>query len=659
MAGADKRIELSPAGGLGLLDRAAKFLIRFDELETATRPQDETGVCEEFDVTLTTAPTVMPSKVAAALGRGRLFNGATMAIASRDREPGATLLTRDMSIQVVLTWDAVAQAAAAIPGTIISRGVGGSAAEYVGYGLRIDAVDPSTFTGLIRWYWQDVAGVERLQTGAQVVITPGQYTMITATRRWVSPTQVELAYYVGDQPIGVVTSANGSIGGGTTGLLQIGCRTIAGVNGAFLVGTLDELMVLDRELCQEEVEATWLRITRYQPLGVGLFKDMIDDGFPISDVPASDVQLDIRMTGHALGLAGANTETLRNDFLPQRAYGSTLEQWERAVAVTPQPSISRSTPERRARVLARLRQRLGISIPGLEQALASLVDGAVDDLEFIAFSNQIDSDFTAIDPVRWDTEPSTAAISVVGGAASFQPGPGSFLMNGTTWPPSWVRMRQVVGGDAREAHALVKLVFTTPQSGGEAGIYFENAARRDYLLLGLRDVAGSFKVYTQSIAGGVASAAVEQATIGANPAAIWLHLYMPPAGAGILPEGFSTWKAAWSTTSATAGFTISPNITHPTTAQWSGCYVRSISALGAGPRADFDDHTLYMPFSGRPFNAYVMLDQALGFAPDKQAAASVIAAIRHAFTHATFITRPVFLAGDPDSRAGLDPTGGY
>jgi hypothetical protein len=305
-------------------------------------------------------------------------------------------------------------------------------------------------------------------------------------------------------------------------------------------------------------------------------------------------------------------------------------------------------------VVSRLRPKPGITIPGVSEALADLVDGGVDDLEFIAFSNQIDSDFTTIDPLRWDTEPSTASISVVAGAASFQPGAGTFFLE----DDMWIRMRQTVGGDGKEAHALVKLVFTTPQSGSEAGVYFENAGTGDRILLGLRDLAGSFRIYTQQVMAGVVQASVQQAVIGANPAAIWLHLYQR-TDVGLLPEGDAFWQAAWSVTSATTGFASTADIIHPRVAHWSGLYLRSLVPLGAGPRADFDDHVLYMPFSGRPFNAYVLLDRGLGFSPDVSGARSVIASIKHAFTHATFITSPVLLAGDPDSGAGLAPCGGY
>jgi hypothetical protein len=647
-AGADKKIEFSPAGALGLVDRSAKFLIRFDELETATRPQDETGVCEEFDVTVTPVATTMPTKVAAVLGRGRLFNAATMGMSARDKDPGATLLTRDMSIQVVMSWDAVAQNAAGIPGTIISRGLGGAAAEYVCYGLRIVVSDVATFKGTVRWFWQDVAGANKTQDGAEFVLLPGQYSMLTATRRWISPTSVELNYYIGDQLIGTVASPDGSIGGGTTGAMQLGYRTSGGVNQAFLAGTLDELMVVDRELTAEEVEGTWLRITKYQPYGVRLFKDMFDPDFPVSDVADSDPQLDIRMTGHALGYAAAQAENLRAYFLPQRAYGSTLEQWEQAVAVTPKPI--QGIAERRARVLARLRQRRGVSIDGLKDALAELLDCDPDDLEFIAYNNLVTDDFsTAINPVLWDLTP-TGCATTVSGKARFAPGAGTYLFDGAH--RDWKTMARPIGQSSiptgfGNEHVIAKLVVSTPQNNFEAGVWFGDKSIGNYILLGLRQ-DGVFKIVAETFVANISQGVTLLATPGANPAATWFHLWEHASG---------QWTAAWAFTSGIGPFAFSAPIAHPSLVHWGGLYIRSIAAVGAGPVADFDEFQLYMPNGTRAFNAYVFRDPGLGGSPDLEGARSVIRAIKHAFTHATIITSRAVLSADPTTPCDQGPMG--
>jgi hypothetical protein len=633
-AGSDKRISYDPPGAIGLVDQEAVFTIRFNETDSSTKPQDDGLVCNDFDTTLV-GNTAMPALVPAAVGRGRLFDGATTGIGARDRVSGATLLTRDMSIQAILSWDAAGQLAAAVPGNIISRGLGTSPAEYIGYRLRLDVVSAPTFTGLLRWAWMDIGGTEHLQAGAQVTITPGQFTMLTATRRWVSPTQVELRYYVGDQLIGSVTSADGSIGGGTTGAIQIGYRSTAGVNSNWYAGIIDEIQIVDRELVLEEIEATWLRITRYQVLGTQLFLENHDQGFPMSTDPGSDVQLDTRMVGQSLGFAAAHIEDLRANFLPTRAYGRNLELWEQLVR--PVVGGSPDVQARRDRVVARLRQRRGVSIPGLQDALVDLVDADVNALEFLAFDNRWSDAFNTISSLRWDLTPASASLATptaTAGSARFAPGAGSFTMQGDEGV--WLAIAAGVSRSSELStnqgeHALAKMTMTTPQSGLESGVWFGNRATSSYVLLGLRDTAGSFQVVTESFVGRVSQGLVVRDTLAGNPAAIWLHLY----------NTGTSWQAAWSIVSRTSGYATSATFAGPNQVHWSGCYLRSIGAIGA-PVVNFDDFTLWTPNGSRSLVAYVYRNPALGGAPDIEGSQSVIRAIKHSFTEGGIITSKTF-----------------
>lgn len=642
---ADKLLSFDPPGAIGLVYSDAAVLLRFDETEDAIRPKDDAGGLNDLDVVTGLA---LPAVTSGACGRARAFNGSSgTGLVSQDQDSGSTLFTRDLTIQAIARWDAPRQASYGSLGTLVQRGYGfavGGSAETRSYALVIDTAGLPAGQGRLQWQWQDVAGAGHVQVGA-VFTAPIGFAMYTATRRWVSPTEVLLRYFVGDVLIGEEVSANGSIGGATIGTMQIGASAMLVGFGRYFVGDVDELAIIGRELTPEEIEATWLRISKYQPLGRQLLVEMHDPGFPLPSDPGSDVQMDLRMIGHGLGFAAALAEQVRTDILPQRAYGSVLDDWEEVVRATPAPPRDYET--RRARVLARLRQRRGCSIDGIKDILPGLLgEATVDDLEFIAFSNKLTDDFSTFNPLKWDVK---VGVNTVSGKATFTPGPGTYTFDGLT--RDWITMRQTAGGDGRQARQLVKMVWSTPQSNAEAGIYFENATTNDYLLLGLRDLAGSFRIETESFIAGVSQGVVQQAIIGANPAAIWLHLYQTTT------DGI--WKAAWSTTSATAGYTVSGDITHPTVAHWAGCYLRSLSALGGGPVADFDDHILYVPFSGRAFNAYVLLDRDLGFTPDVAGANSAISGIKHAFTHAAFITSREFLAGDEDSGAGLTPAGGY
>jgi hypothetical protein len=639
--GADKGFTFDPPGAIGLWFDDARVMLRLHESDAMVRPKDEVGALADLDV----APGgLLPYVVPAAMGLGKRFLPASLtALAAKDLAGGSSLVTRDCTVMAILSWDVAAQNTAGSPGTIVCRGADGSAAEYVAYQLSLSVVSAANRTGSIAWSWQDTAGATHAQTGAQFTCPTG-FMLLTATRRWNSPTSVTSRYYIGDLLLGEVTSANGSIGGGVTGTFFLGAAGGAAPTSVF-AGIIDELAVFDREMCQEEIEDTWFRITLYQPLGVQLFKEMHDPGFPQSNEPGSDVQLENRWVGMSLGFAASRIENIRRNLVPQRSYGQTLIDWETALRPTPQPG--QSLDQRRERVVARLRQHLGSSIPGLQGMLSGLLGGAdPSQLTFLAFSNTWTDGFATINALRWDRNTaSAAAISAAGGGARFLPGAGTF-----TAPTTWISMRRSIDS-AKQAQQIVKLVMTTPQSGLEAGIFFGDASLGNYILLGLRDVAGSFQIFTEKFAGGVSTgAAVSQATLGANPAALWLWLGQTTTD--------GTWSVQWSTTSATSGFTAAVNLTHPTAAQWAGCYLRSTGAIGA-PQVDFDDHLLRLPYGLSPLNAWVVLDAVLGFSPDIPGSRQVAGTVKHSYVDGGFATTLAVTYDDPDNGYANAPYGGY
>lgn len=641
-AGGDKGFTFDPPGAIGLVFDDAKVMLKLHDPDPSVRPKDEAGALQDLDVAPGgSAPYVVP----AAMGLGRRFVPAfASSLAAKDLAGGSSLATRDCTVMAILQWDVAAQAAAASTiGSVVCRGLGSSSAEHIAYELRLAVVNAGTRVGAIFWRWQGVAGGLFDQAGVQFTCPTG-FTLLTATRRWQSPTLVVCRYYIGDVLLGEVESPDGDIGGGATGTFLLGTNNDAAPDKANFAGVIDELAVFDREMCLEEIEDTWLRITTYQPLGVQLYKELHDPGFPQSREPGSDVQLENRWVGMALGFAASRFENIRRNLLPHRAYGQVLADWETALRPTRQPN--QSLDARRERVLARLRQHLGSSPPGLQGMLDGLLGGgAPSDLQFLAFSNTLVDAFATINALRWDRNTaSAAAISAVAGAASFQPGAGTF-----TAPASWISMRRSVD-DARQAQQIVKLVLTTPQSGAEAGIFFAEAAAGNYILLGLRDVAGSFQVWTETFAGGVSTGATLRATLGANPAALWLWLGQTTTD--------GTWSVAWSTTSGTAGFTAPVTLTHPSAAYWAGCYLRSTGAIGAA-RADFDDHLVRIPFGLSPLNAWVVLDQALGHTPDIPGARQVVETVKHLYVNGTFTTTPAVTYDDPDNGYDTAPLGGY
>ena len=224
---------------------ATLALLRFREADVSLLPSDDVGNLGDLGVdTGLTLPPVVP----AFTGFGRSFgNGA--AVDGPDVVPGATLATRDVTVRAILSWDLTGQAALGQPGTIVARGKGTTAAELVSYGVELRVVNAGLRIGELRMWWQDTAGNVKTQLGGQFVApSSAAFMMVTAVRHWVSSSQVEVRYYVGDQLIGDLVSVDGDIAGGTTGTFCVGVRYTAGAAGRFLVGVIDELQVVPLRL---------------------------------------------------------------------------------------------------------------------------------------------------------------------------------------------------------------------------------------------------------------------------------------------------------------------------------------------------------------------------------------------------------------------------
>lgn len=666
--GGDKVLAYDPPGAIGLVDPTAIVHLSFNENDSDTRPQDDAGGLLDLDPQAATSTLTMPVVMDAPLGRGRWFRPTTRTgLIAKDRAP-TTLITRDVTIQVVLSWEAAAQAAAAgQKGTILSRGTSTSGLG-VGYGLRLEVFDVPSSTATLRMFWSRSNGSEAPTPGVTVQIAAGRFTMLTATRRWISPTQVVLRYYVGDTLIGELTTVEGDVFGTLNDVTTVGVQASAGVFGNFYAGVIDALMVMPRELCAEEIECTWLRLTRYQPLGVRMYREQWDPGFPISQDIHSDAQKEIAMFGQVLGYCASRIENLRANFVPQRAYGTVLEDWEKAVEVTPQPV--QGIDDRRARVLARLRQRKGVSIPGIQDALSDLIDADVSELEFIAYSNTIVDGFdTQIDPVLWDFVPAGAATWNAGTARMVLP-VGSADMTGEV--KNWKTIAQPIcdpvtanpgsvlgrlGGES----VFAKVMLQVPQNNLDAGVWAGNRATGTYILLGIRQAGGFLQVIGETFVNhvSVASVAIDAPFAGA-PSALWLHLKQDDTMGG--------WVGQWSSVSPTqlgsidgvgTFRTLIGSGVQPTAdvVNWGGCYVRTIgSPLSAPATVAFDDFQVRMPNGTRPMSAYVFLDGSLGN-PDLEGAHSVLQSIKHAYTEATIITSRAVLCDNPGSGCDRGPMG--
>lgn len=627
---------------------ATKLLFRFDETVDLVRPAD---TMRNLDDLMIEAGLVAPAIASAAIGRGRRFVAATgHGYRALDTVAGSTLLTRDCSVQAIVNWQLAAQNTAGNPGTLYARGKGTAAAEYMSAGIELRVVNAAVTVGEIRWQWQDTAGVLKTQTGGHFQPHASEYQLLTATRRWISATEVVLRYYLGDRLLSEVISVDGSIGGGTTGTTSIGARFTGGAWARFLDGTIDELRVVDYELSLEEIAATFQRITVQQPRGYQLLVELHDPGFPISSDGASRVQRETRQWGHGLGFAAAQAENIRN-VLPHRAYGDVLAEWETVTKQSPKPSDSVDT--RRARIVARLRRTDGVTLTGVGSALRELVDTDPANLEILAFDQTIREGFTALAAERWRVDPA-ADFTILASALRVQPAAGTYSALA-----DWRTALVDIGGDGRGARVLCKITPTTFPSGSEAGVLLGNRITHSYVAAYLAYYGGNYFITSTSYVAGIATATIGTVDLGAvKPANVWIAIENAAApGIDAIPTP-SNFTIRYSVTSAIAGFVTVGVIAFGTLMHYAGTLYKTSGAIATAADVRFDDAVIRAPGGSRSMFFYVYRNPTLPGRLDYVGANSIIRALKQAHTHAAVITSKSLLCDDASSLCDSGPMGG-
>lgn len=636
--------------------------LRFDEDITAARIHDAAGSLADLDIA---AGLVMPPVIEGITGRARSFDAVIgHGVQSADRVSGTTLANRDVTVQAIMRWDVAAQNTHGNPGTLIVRGKGNAAAEYHDFGIELRVVNAAALIGEIRFLWQDTAGVLKTQIGGHFQAS-SSWIMVTATRRWVSSTEVLLRYYLADELLAEVSSVDGSIGGGTTAVTSLGSRFTGGAYARFLAGAVDQVRVLDRELTHEEIRATWDRIATIQPRSLALVRDLHPPGFPISDNPASRVQRETMIWGNALGYAAAQAENVRANIRPNRAYGETLEQWEQ---VTGQATkLGDSIEVRRARVVARMSQRKGISIEGVKQALAPLVDTDVSNLSLLAFDQTVTEPFNSLRGELWDVEPA-AEFSINAGTLRLQAAAGTYNFTGQI--RTWKTARMSIGGDGRGVHIIAKINPTTLPLQSCAGVFLGDYARGNFVLLEVKHTGGvgGSKIQTEVFRNWVSTGAPVQQGNCTEDATVWLHLSQTGLSqtgpAFIAPAaGIGPFSCRFSEVSGVAGFVDGAFPVEAVQAtQWAGLHFRgepSGSISSTATDISFDDLVVRAPAGERSFHLYVYRDPALPGRPDLIGANNVISGLRQSHTHAAVVTGLSVLCDDETTGCDIGPTGGF
>lgn len=632
---------------------------RFDEANTEVRPSDEIGGLADL---ITPIGFTSPAVVDAFTGFGRQI-GFLKPMQAADIVAGSTLATRDVTVQAILQWDFDTQVAVGSVGAIIMRGIAdGTAGEVVSFGVELRVVNAASRIGELRFRWQEGVGIDRVQSGGQFVVPTSGYMMLTATRHWISANEVELQYYVGDQLVGTQLSITGIIGGATTGTTTVGARKSGGVFSDYFVGILDELRVLNYHVTQEEVEATWLRLSKWQPSGYSMIRQLFQPRAPISDDPASRVQKLFRGIGHAIGYASAQIDNMHRNLLPDRAYGPVLERWER-ITKTP-PKETDTIVQRRRRVVGHLSQRQGVSPPGVRAATADLLQLAQSQIELLAFSNDITEDFTTFSNRRWWANPA-AQFTLVANALRVQAAAASDLrikagLFEPTLPSTWYTCLQSMQGDGVRGKLVAKMTPTTLGDGAEVGICFLDWTLGNIMTIGLRNNAGVYQITGERWIGWVSQGGPQLLAVSALAAGYFVLGQDDDAALNYYTttlRPITSYTMRWGATLATLGAGIS-GIAHPAGFQWAGLYARShVAAIAAAVDCSFDDVVMRQPFGDRTSRWYAYRDPALPGTPDLIGAQLVARRLAHAQTVAGVISTKTALCDDARSICDSTPMG--
>jgi hypothetical protein len=620
------------------------ILLRLDE-GAKLQPSDSLDNLGDLG---TEAGIIAPARVSAWSGAGRQFTqSATNGLIALDRSGNGTLLQRDITIQALIS---LTLTGASGPQTVIARGTNdGTASERYAYGLELQ--EQSLFPGFVevRWFWQDSAGNMKTQApGVFQHVGDGAEFLLTATRRWESSSRVVVRYYVNDQLIAELVSADGDIAGGTTGHTTVGVRKSAGTYGRYLNGVIDELLVTDDEMSIDEIRHTWLRLTEYQPGGVETLIDLLPDVKWFRD-PGSDLGAVIKVAGQLLGLAAAVAEAIRALTLPDAAGPERVAQWERICELAAAPGDSLDV--RRARIIAYLQRAEGFQLDAIRTALAGPMDLRPDQVQILEYTNIVTDDFSAgIAAERW-LNGGGATWSTTGASELQVTAPAGADLRWESRATPWLLTAREPG--RLFVQAKLSSFSALSQSVG-AALALHNRHTGDWLWFGVYNNAGTLQVsYRLALAGQPGGVVNALTNISAGP--VWLRISTSQAPTWV-DDGSLT--LTYSTTSPTAGL-VNTTINSGHTRGWLWAGFALFSTVASAPAATtvtFDDWSLHDRDSLRSFCWYAYRDPSLPGHPDIIGAQRLVQKIKPAYTHAAAITSKSLLYGS--GLYGVGPMGG-
>lgn len=636
---------------------ATLVLLHLDEGEESFHPHDAAG---NLDDLAPTANLTMPTIGAGFCSTARDFVAADEpGLVAYDRAGADTVAPRNATVQALVSLRNLADVN--WPRTIYARGLrDGTDAERWSLLLEVNILSapypPAHIE--VRFVWQDSAGNILTQPGGVFVYrTEEEFVLLTATRRWVSSSEVVMRYYAFDELLDEVTSVDGDIAADTTAGTSIGCSgSGAGNFNHHWDGVIDEVKITNHETSHEEVRAAWHALTTAQDKGVAIVRAQMPPGSVWAD-PSLQVGRLTTAAGRALGVAIGKVDELRENHLPDRAYLGNIERWERIYGIS--PGGADTLDERRARVVAFASRVNGYSREQIAAALAEPMDLLADQVEILEFPNQWTDDFsTALAPERWQTE--GAGIAVAAGVLRFDTAGGSAMYGtGGKFERYYARTALSSGrGRLTVQTKLTDFVGDLP-NGVTSGLFLLNRATRNGLWFGIRANLGpQHNLGYVKVVDGVAQAFVQiDADVTTEPT--WLRIVRDPDGRDADDSASATYRLSYSETAADSGF-IDTDISFPELEpQWGGLGLHSLAAFGA-LGISFDDFYVDTPRGTRPFCWFVYRNEALyGVgSPDLILGTATLRKMKPAHTHAAAINSKSLLCNTPGHGCNLGPMGG-
>lgn len=585
---------------------ATAALFRFLELAEEVRPVEALGRVTDLAPGIepgfpqTTTPVVATDRANEnkLTSRGRAFGTDKNLVGADQVVDGITdhtRLVRDVTIRAFIDYKIENHANGNI-GVVCVRGLNdGTDPELELWGMEIERVDANNLK--LRARWQDKLGAQAVLAGASF-LKPAGFFHVAITRRWNTTTDILVRYYVNDQFIGEETiAAAGDIGEGFGGSLIIGSRKsitpiVGFINHLPLDTVIDHISIEGDEMSAEELRTDYRRQTLHFVEGGALLRAYIPPGDTWNPNPDSFVQRWIAAEGDAIGDGLAEANRLRDDFLPDRAYGDALARWEFVTGLAPGPADS--VQERRDRVLGFLRKILGFSVADIKTSLEPLFGLDSADIEIVEYDALRTDDFATDDisvpPSRtWITTQGVGVVAIAAGKCRVTlgvgpPPPDARWSQGEFPPHRKASLSALITEEPERAVLITELSGLATADGSALIGHCWITPEKDVIWFGIRQTGGVRELASFTVIGGVASAFATLITpFATDPFSLFTSY---------LGGGLYNFKHA---VDPAGPYSADVAIVGPANARWVGFGAVHQDGAGSAIDGEFDDSQIYEP----------------------------------------------------------------